>query len=84
MHKGELWYVKGPEPTVLDAVKDMVLRGQVCTYRHRLQVQSTSKTVFAQPSTCYCSPPCKQCTQVWVRRVLLLLGSAPAASAIFI
>lgn len=29
MHKGELWYVKGEEPTVLDAVKDMVLRGQV-------------------------------------------------------
>jgi hypothetical protein len=31
MHNGQLWYVKGPDPTVLDAVKDMVLRGQVWT-----------------------------------------------------
>lgn len=29
MHNGQLWYVNGPDPSVLDAVKDMVLRGQV-------------------------------------------------------
>jgi hypothetical protein len=31
MHNGELWYIKGQEPNVMDAVKDMLLRGQVCS-----------------------------------------------------
>ena len=40
MHAGEIWYIQGQDPTVMDAVKDMLLRGQV---HHRLFTCETLK-----------------------------------------
>lgn len=40
MHAGEIWYIQGQDPSVMDAVKDMLLRGHV---HHRLFTCETLK-----------------------------------------
>lgn len=40
MHAGEIWYIQGQDPNVMDAVKDMLQRGHV---HHRLFTCETLK-----------------------------------------